>query len=101
MVAMFETLESAQEKKVVPARLARVFFGTYSQVGAVVASLDLYRHGLHRPVLLVIEILMLAVSAVWLRDSWMGLSSKKFSVRLISLMALLLLSDFILGHWYH
>ena len=92
---MFETLDSAPEQKKVRASLNRLFFGTYTLVGALGTFLDLYRHRLNRPVMLGIEILMFAASVVWLRDSWMGLSSKKFSIRLIFLVFLLLLSDWI------
>jgi len=92
---MFETLDSVPHQKTVSAGLTRLFFGTYTLVGALGIFLDLYRHRLNRPVMLGIEILMCAASVVWLQDSWMGLSSKKFSIRLIFLVFLLLLSDWI------
>ena len=92
---MFETLDGTQEEKRVNALLTRLFFGTYTLVGALETLLDLYRHRLNKPVPLGIEILMFAVSVVWLRDSWTGLSSKKFSIRLIVLVFLMLLSGWI------
>jgi len=48
---MFETLDSARQQKAVSPGLTRLFFGTYGLAGALGASLDFYRHGLHRPVL--------------------------------------------------
>jgi hypothetical protein len=97
---MFETLDSARQQKVVSPGLTRLFFGTYCLAGALGASLDLYRHGLHRPVLLGVEILMFAVSVAWLRDSWMGLQGEKYSSRFLFLMVLLVLLNFIRDLWY-
>ncbi len=92
---MFETLDSGPEQKAVRASLTRLFFGTYTLVGASGISFDLYTHRLNGPVLLGIDILMFAASAFWLRDSWTGLTPKKFSMRLIFLVFLLLLSGWI------
>lgn len=97
---MFETLDSVREHKAVSPGLARLFFGTYTLAGALGASLDLYRHGLHRPAPLGIEILMFAVSAAWLRDSWMGLRQEKYRSRFLFLMVLLVLLNFIRAIWY-
>jgi hypothetical protein len=92
---MFETLDSAPEQKAVKASLTRLFFGTYILVSASGIFFDLHTYRLNRPVPLGIDVLMFAASALWLRDSWTGLSSKKFSMRLIFLVFLLLLSGWI------
>jgi predicted membrane channel-forming protein YqfA (hemolysin III family) len=80
---MFETLETAHAQKAVSPRLARLFFGIYALTGAFGTFLDFHRHGLHRPVLLGLEITMSVVSVAWLRNYWNGLSAEKFKGRFL------------------
>jgi len=61
---MFETLDSIRGEKFVSSLSTRIFFLTYGVGGALGASIDFYRHGLHRPVTLSIETLMFVVRGV-------------------------------------
>jgi hypothetical protein len=86
---VFESLQSAPQVKISP-WMTRMFFGVWSLFGVLTTFLELRRHELHRPVLLCLEFLMFALSAAWLRDSWTGSWSKRFSLRLIIIMILFL-----------
>jgi hypothetical protein len=93
---MFESLEGAPQLKI-SGWITRAFFGIWALVGVELTFLDLRRHGLHTPILLCVALLMLVLSAVWLHDSWMGSSSKKFNWRLITIMMLSLILSAVRG----
>lgn len=92
---MFETLESTREQKPVSSVYYRIFFGSYALSGATLAILDFYRHELHRPVLLSLQVLTCTVSVLCLRKSWMGSSHDDFKNQTILVMILFLLAQFV------
>src|SRR5438132_1795832 len=92
---MFETLESIREQKSVSSLYTRIFFGSYALGGAALAILDFQRHGLHRPVLLFLQVLTCIVAVRCFQNSWLGTPQEKFNKQAIFVMILFLLQQFV------